>query len=100
MFEFNNRMTAQRKILSLINKRKYNEELLGLSHAAIKRWMDNNNLSKNDELVKLVLLAAQRLFFLANKSQEQITNEYMTLKITINDLIKKIESVVNSNLIY
>lgn len=100
MFEFNNRMTAQRKILALVNKRKYNEELLGLSHAAIKRWMDNNNLRKNDELVKLVLLAAQRLFFLANKSQEQITNEYMALKITINDLIKKIESVVNSDLNY
>ena len=75
--EFKNRVAAQRSILRVINGRSWPEEdLFGLSSKAIERWIGANRLDPNATMVKLVLTASAKLFFLANKSQEQISDEY------------------------
>ncbi len=86
MKEFNNRISAQREILRIINSLSQQEDLFGLSSGAISRWVAVNNLDKDSRLVSLVFKAADKLFFLANKSQEQITNEYKVLSQTVAKL--------------
>jgi len=90
MTEFNNRIKAQRDILSIINTQNWREELLGLSNGALDRWTSTNMLAHDSPLVKLIYSAAAKLFFLANKSQEQITEEYDERVLEIFDLKKKI----------
>jgi hypothetical protein len=77
MNEFNNRIDAQREILKLVNLKTWpQEELCGLSKKAIDRWILVNVLDPRCRLVELVRTAADQLFFLANRSQEQVTDEY------------------------
>ncbi len=84
MDEFNNRMDAQRSILEVINKRGgYSEELCGLSKKAIERWISSNKLDSKSETCDILFRIAKKLFFLANKSQEQITEEYKALSSEI-----------------
>jgi hypothetical protein len=78
--DFSNRITAQREILRIINSKPWaREELFGLSTGAIGRWSSSNGLDPNCRLVELIRSAAGKLFFLANKSQEQVTVEYKVL---------------------
>jgi len=75
--EFNNRISAQRAILGVVNKKKsVAEELFSLSSKAIDRWVSENRLDPHSQLVNLVREASGKLFFLANKSQEEISEEY------------------------
>nr|MBP9604703.1 hypothetical protein [Chromatiaceae bacterium] len=83
MSEFNNRIATQRNILLKVNGVKWAEELFGLSSGAIIRWARINNLGEKSELVILIDEAAEKLFFLSNKSQEQITEEYKHLSIEV-----------------
>lgn len=77
MNEFNNRIDAQRNILRVVNEHNWcAEELFGLSNKAINRWVMVNQLDAGSRLSQLVHAAGRALFFLANKSQEQITEEY------------------------
>lgn len=77
MSEFNNRIDAQRNILRVVNKWNWQaEELSGLSNKAIDRWVVANQVDAGSRLAQLIRTAGQALFFLANKSQEQITDEY------------------------
>lgn len=94
MTEFNNRIEAQRTILHVVNGKSWVEQLFGLSGGAIDRWVRMNGLSTDEPLVVAVYDAASKLFFLANKSQEQVTDEYKLLSQTIEALIKKISSLV------
>lgn len=94
MFEFNNRISAQRDILMAVNSFNWNEELYGMSDGALKRWLMSNKIEKDSKLAELVYEAAGKLFFLANKSQEQITEEYKHLSLKIGDLVLKIKSEV------
>jgi predicted transcriptional regulator len=97
MTDFNNRISAQRKILSIINSVSWNEELFGLSSNSIERWMQSNKqLDINSTLVCLIKDAANKLFFLANKSQEQITNDYKLLSIEVSELTKSIKNEIDS----
>lgn len=91
MKEFNNRISAQREILRVINSLSQQEDLFGLSSGAISRWVSVNNLDKDSRLVSLVFQAADKLFFLANKSQEQITNEYKVLSQTVAKLTDELK---------
>lgn len=87
MDEFNNRMDAQRDILEVINRQSnYTEELCGLSKSAIDRWIYSNYLNPMDEICKILFQIAHKLFFLANKSQEQISEEYKLLSSEISSL--------------
>jgi len=93
MNEFKNRMAAQRLILDLINRHTPNkEELFGLSSKAIERWVSVNAIDTNRNLVGLIKTASGKLFFLANKSQEQISEDYQTASREIADLTLAIEA--------
>lgn len=84
MSEFNNRIAAQRKILQLVNGRNsVSEELFGLSQKAIDRWVLVNHIDSESRLVSLIKEASAKLFFLANKSQEQVTEEYKAVSTQI-----------------
>jgi hypothetical protein len=92
MNEFNNRIAAQRHVLQLVNRTKLQrEELFGLSSKAIERWILANLINPESRLVQLVKEASAKLFFLANKSQEQITEEYKTMSAEIAAIAKEIE---------
>lgn len=97
MSEFNDRIAAQRDILLIINCAEWKEELYGLSSGAISRWINANKLENNSVLIELIQNAAEKLFFLSNKSQEQITEEYKTLSRDVSDLTKIIELKLMSN---
>jgi hypothetical protein len=82
--EFNNRITAQRAILRVVNSKPWGaEQLFGLSSKAIDRWVSVNRIAPGSKIVKLVKDVSGRLFFLANKSQEQISAEYTTVRTEI-----------------
>jgi hypothetical protein len=97
MSEFNNRISAQRDILYIVNRVQWSEELFGLSNGAIERWIGFNRLDKDSKLVFLIHHAAEKLFFLSNKSQEQITEEYRLLSSEVESLTRKIEQEVMLN---
>lgn len=93
MNEFVNRMAAQRRLVQLINRRKWpKEELFGLSRKAIDRWIAANHIPAESRLVTLVEAASAKLFFLANKSQEQISEEYKTICYEVAAIAQQIES--------
>ena len=94
MSEFNNRIAAQREILIVINSGCWQEELFGLSSGAIDRWMNANRLESGSALVELIRQAADKLFFLSNKSQEQITEDYKHLSGEVSALTARIKQAV------
>jgi predicted transcriptional regulator len=82
--EFNNRIAAQRAILRVINRKSWsNEQLFGLSSKAIDRWVSVNRIEPGSRLVKLIRDVSAKLFFLANKSQEQVSDEYTAVRAEI-----------------
>ena len=92
MSEFNNRVSAQRHVLQLVNRRSWKyEQLFGLSSKAIERWVSVNHIDPEANLVKLVSTASEKLFFLANKSQQQVSEEYESLSSEITSIAKAIE---------
>lgn len=94
MSEFNNRISAQRDILVCVNAKNWQEELFGLSRGAIDRWANINSISPNSMLLNLLNESAAKLFFLANKSQEQITDDYKLLSSEVSALTKKIQEEI------
>lgn len=92
MKEFNNRVAAQRQVLQLVNRRNWGkEELFGLSSKAIDRWIAVNRIDPESQLVKLIKTASAKLFFLANKSQEQVSEEYKMVSSEFASIAKTIE---------
>lgn len=94
MTEFNNRIAAQREILHEVNSVGWQEELFGLSSGAIDRWINANKLESDCALVKLIHQAADKLFFLSNKSQEQVTEDYKLLSNEVTALTVQIKQAV------
>ena len=95
MNEFNNRIAAQRHLLQLVNRMEWeSEELFGLSSKAIERWIMANRIDPKSQIVELVESASSKLFFLANKSQEQVTEEYKATTSEIELIAKAIESEI------
>lgn len=94
MSELNNRIDAQREILSLVNTKNWKEELYGLSGGAIDRWIRVNTIHRSAELYIAVYEAADKLFFLGNKSQEQVTDEYRLLSTEVYDVTQRIALIV------
>ena len=92
MSEFNNRISAQRNALKIVNgSGLFSEALLSLTEKAIDRWMRNNGVDANTDLVKLLKALSGTLFFLANKSQEQVTEDYKTLSEKVNKQLSDLE---------
>lgn len=95
MHEFNNRIDAQREILRSVNALPWRtEKLLGLSSKAILRWSTVNQLDQTSRLIEMVTEAASCLFFLANKSQEQITDNYSMKSSRVAQLSSSIQNEV------
>lgn len=85
--EFNNRIAAQRMILRVVNGVQWEcEELFGLSSKAIDRWVSVNRVDPDSKLVNLVKQAAAKLFFLGNKSQQQVSDEYRIVSAEVATL--------------
>jgi len=94
MSEFGNRIAAQRDVLHIVNRREQAEELFGLSAGAIERWAAANSLGAETPLVQLVRDVAAKLFFLGNKSQEQITDEYRLLSTEVSRLTQEVALLI------
>lgn len=94
MTEFNNRVDAQRSILGVVNSRLQVEELCGLSKKALERWAGINNVDLNSEKYQLLTTISDKLFFLANKSQEQVSDEYRIASAEIFQLKDKLCSLL------
>lgn len=75
--EFNDRIAAQRAILRAVNSVRWQvEPLFGLSQKAIDRWIFSNRIADDSPIASLVAVASSKLFFLANKSEDQMSEEY------------------------
>lgn len=86
MSEFNNRIIAQRNALTIVNgSGLFFEPLLSLTEKAIDRWSRNNRIDSRDLLVVLLKSMSGTLFFLANKSQEQVTEDYKALSEKVDN---------------
>lgn len=92
MTEFSNRIDAQRHILKIVNSSmNVSEPLLSLSNKSIKRWYTVNQINNELSLVGKITEASEKLFFLANKSQEQITGEYKSISREISEITNEIK---------
>lgn len=96
MNEFNNRIDAQRDILNMVNNGPQKEELYGLSAGAIERWIRVNGIDPHSQLPQAVRESAGKLFFLANRSQEQVTDEYRMASEEIRALSERIARIVGA----
>lgn len=86
MSEFNNRIIAQREVLKVVNGMNlYDEPLLSLAEKVITRWVIINGIDANETIVLLLKVMSGDLLFLANKSQEQITEDYSVLSKKVTD---------------
>lgn len=94
MSEFNNRIDLQREVIQIVNKGKCNSQITGLSSKAIDRWILDNKIDNESILVNLLKEISSKLFFLANKSQEQITESYKTLSVEVSNLVKELKMVM------
>ena len=82
--ELNDRIAAQRLILRAVNSVHWKvEPLVGLSRKAIDRWINLNKIEAVSPLANLVGAASSKLFFLANKSQDQMSEEYQLVRSEI-----------------
>ena len=86
MSEFQSRIEAQRNVLGNVNSYSWNEELMGLSRKSIDRWLAQNGLSLESELAALLAAISAKLFFLSNKSQQQVTDEYRSNSLEVSKL--------------
>lgn len=92
MSEFNNRITAQRNALAIVNgSGLFFEPLLSLTEKAIERWSKNNGVDTHDLLVVLLKSMSGTLFFLANKSQEQVTEDYKALSEKVSNQLSELK---------
>lgn len=97
MSEFNNRISAQRKALKIINgSGLFLEPLLSLTEKAIDRWSRKNKLDASDSLILSLRSMSGTLFFLANKSQEQVTEDYKVLSNKVSNQLYSLELEVAS----
>lgn len=84
MNEFLDRMALQRSVLRVVNRSGHQSELLfGLSQKAIERWMRGNGGDTSSPIVEKVVHISKLLFFLANRSQDSICDEYRDCAGTI-----------------
>lgn len=97
MDEFLNRITVQREVIKIVNRQSEKTfPLVSLSAKSLERWKFENSISEESELMKMLYLLSSKLFFLANKSQEQITKEYKLLSKSVKDLIVHLQENIKN----
>ena len=85
--EFNNRITAQRAVVQIVNRKGWPvEALFGLSSKAIDRWAATNRINSHSAILAIVRDISANLFFMANKSQDQISEQYQLARSTLMSL--------------
>lgn len=94
MNEFNNRIELQREVIQIVNSAGFKYQITGLSKNAIERWLYDNKLDAKSDLTKLLYMISSKLFFLANKSQEQITESYKKISLDVSKLVQKLRDEV------
>lgn len=90
--EFNSRVDLQREVIKIVNRNSFKIKLNGLAKPTIESWVLNNNIS-NDVLKKCLIRISEKLFFIANKSQDQITEEYKNLQLSVRYDIKELKNI-------
>lgn len=91
MDEFNNRMDAQRKVLSVVNGHgPWREELCGLSANAIDRWIRVNQFEHDWPPATLLKEISKRLLFLAHQGEFMFTVAFAAHRSSIARLIRGI----------
>ena len=92
MSELNNRIGAQRDALKIVNGSGFFiESLMSLTEQAIERWYKSNHLDAHDPIITLLKSMSGTLFFLANKSQEQVTEDYKVLSDKVSKQLNGLE---------
>lgn len=91
--EFNSRVDLQREVIKIVNQNDFKTKLSGLSKPAIDSWLVNNNIS-NDLLKNSLISISEKLFFIANKSQDQVTEEYKNLQVSVRNNITELKKIV------
>lgn len=94
MSEFIDRIAAQRRILRIVNAERRREELFGLSANAISRWTAINGLTASSGEVTLLYSVAEALSFLATRSQDQTSDEYVRVSDDVAALTQRLEELV------
>ncbi|WP_435139090.1 hypothetical protein [Formosa sp. A9] len=92
--EFNSRVDLQREVIKIVNQNNFKTGLNGLSRPAIESWILSNNIS-NVILKKCLVRISEKLFFIANKSQDQITEEYKSLQNSVRRDMKVLKKMVS-----
>jgi hypothetical protein len=98
MTEFGDRMRAQRHVLRVVNSVAWHEELFGLSNQAIRRWSDQNGLRPESDLLRHLRVASDRLGFLANRSQMQVSDDYRRAWRDMQSATRDIEDALATRL--
>jgi len=92
--EFNSRVDLQREVIKILNQKDFKNKLNGLSKPTIDSWLVNNNIS-NDLLKNSLFTISEKLFFIANKSQDQVTDEYKNLQISVKTNIDELKDILS-----
>ena len=92
--EFNSRVDLQREVIKILNQKDFKNKLTGLSKPAIDSWLINNNIS-NNLLKNSLFIISEKLFFIANKSQDQVTEEYKNLQISVKTNIDELKQIIS-----
>ena len=96
MTEFGDRIRAQREVLRVVNSVTWPEELFGLSNHAIERWAERNGMPPGSGVVRHLRVASERLGFLANRSQMQVSDDYRQAWKDMENVTEHIEGAVRS----
>jgi hypothetical protein len=92
MAEFNDRMSIQRELVQMVNRGTRGSEMLyGLSSNAIERWLSANSIERTSAISQLLKDVSSKLFFLAAKSQEHISEESLVMAGEIEHLKSEIQ---------
>lgn len=97
MSDFKNRIDVQRAVLQAVNERVWMENLFGLSGAALDRWEKENPEARGGAVALKLRALASALRFLANKSQEQITEDYRTRSLDVDTMLRDLRELLNSH---
>ncbi len=83
---FLNRVTAERRVLTLVNERFSNElELTGLSQAAISRWLTVIGAERSNSILPLLKSLAELCQRLSDRSNET----FMPIEVSQVEEIEK-----------
>ncbi len=94
MSEFGDRIRAQREVLRVVNSVAWTEPLVGLSQQALHRWTETNRIAAQSELARELRRASERLGFLANRSQMQVSDEYRRAWEEMQETTRRISDAV------